>query len=91
MRFDAGTSSGGQVSNTPDKVLSIEFHARSTNGAPVYFGRSDVGTTNGRELASGEAAVLNFSDLQKAGSVAFSSFYVTVTGSDKIDWVVILQ
>lgn len=93
MRFDAGSASGsGRISNTRDKVLSIEFHARSTNAGLVYFGRSDVSATNGRELAAGEAVTLNFGEGGKEGSVEFSFFYVTVVrGSDRIDWTVVLQ
>ena len=91
MRFDAGsTTSSGRISNTPHKVLSIEFHARSTNTGLVYFGRSDVSATNGRELAAGEAAAVNFSDGPHQGSVPFNRFYVTIaTGGDRIDWVVV--
>jgi len=96
MRFDSGTaSSSGQISNTTDRVLSIEFHARSDNAGAVFFGRSDVSITNGRELLAGEVAVLDFSDgnsnpSSPAGSVLFNTFYVTVTGGSKIDWTVIL-
>lgn len=96
MRFDSGTaSSTGQISNTTDKVLSIEFHARSDNTGAVYFGRSDVSSTNGRELLAGEVAILDFSDgnsnpSRSAGSVLFNTFYVAVTGNAKIDWTVIL-
>jgi len=102
MRFKAGTATGsGQISVTQDttiataRVLSIEFHARLDNGASVFFGESDVSASNGRELPPGENVVLDFSDgnsnpSSPAGSVLFNVFYVTVTGSDKIDWVVIL-
>ena len=90
MRFDVGsTTTSGRISNTRDKILSIEFHARSANTGLVYFGRSDVSATNGRELAAGEAATLNFGD-DKEKSVEFRFFYVTITaGGDRIDWTVI--
>lgn len=93
MRFDIGsTTATGRISNTRDKVLAIEFHARSDNTGLVYFGRSDVSATNGRELAAGEAAALNFSDTGEQGSVEFRFFYVTIgTGTNRIDWTVILQ
>jgi hypothetical protein len=72
-------------------VLSIEFHARSNNAGLVYFGRSDVSTTNGRELAAGEATTLNFGTDREDGTVEFNFFYVTIgTGGDRIDWTVIL-
>jgi len=97
VRFDSGTSSStGQISNTRDRVLSIEFHARSSNAGAVYFGRSDVTATNGRELLAGENAILDFSDgnsnpSRSAGSTLFSEFYVVIGGGgDKVDWLVIL-
>lgn len=102
MRFKAGTaSSSGQLSVIEDtaiataRVLSIEFHARSDNTSGVYFGESDVSATNGRELLAGEVVILDFSDgnsnpSSPAGSVLFNVFHVTVTGSSKIDWTVIL-
>jgi|TARA_Y100000310_G_scaffold192374_1_gene192329 hypothetical protein len=89
MRFDVGTTSKtGRISNTRDKVISIEFHARSDNATSVYFGRSDVSLTNGRELAPGESSALSFGTGDEA-SVELRFFYVAVTGSDRIDWTYI--
>jgi hypothetical protein len=89
MRFDVGTTSKtGRISNTRDKVISIEFHARSDNATSVYFGRSDVSATNGRELSPGEAVQWNFG-ADKEASVELRFFYVAVTGSDRIDWTYI--
>ena len=98
MRFKGGTaSSTGQLSVIEDttiataRVLSIEFHARSDNASAVYFGESDVSTSNGRELLAGEVVILDFSDGQsRGGSESFDAFFVAVTGNAKIDWTVIL-
>ena len=87
MRYDAGTSSGGQVSNTSDPIICIEFHARSTNGSSVYAGVSDVSSSNGREIPPGESYKLDFSP----GSILFSQFYVSVSGGDLVDWSVLIR
>ena len=91
MRFDAGTeTASGQISDTRDRVLSIEFHARSTNSGSVYFGRTDVTNINGREMTAGEAVTLTFSDKETEASVLFSFFYVDVPSGNLMDWTVIL-
>ena len=72
-------------------MLAIEFHARSTNVGLVYWGRSDVSATNGRELAAGEAVSPDLSSGPLGGSVEFRFFYVAIgSGGDRIDWTVIL-
>jgi len=95
MTIDIGTSGGGQVSNTNAQVLSIEFHARSTNANPVYVGGSDVGPGNGRELTPDATCTINFELSGKqdhAGRESFSSFYTSVTApGDKVDWVAVLK
>lgn len=94
MRADVGTSSGGQLSTDNAQVLSIEFHARSTNVNPAYAGMSDVGSGNGRELVAGESFTLNFSQEgmdAHAGRDLFLNFYVSCSPGDQVDWAVILK
>lgn len=89
MEFDADTvSSTGQVSNTTDKVKSIQFHARSGNKGSVIVGISTVSATRGRELTADVATAYNFDD----GSVPFNVFYVNIsTGGDLVDWEAIFR
>ena len=95
MKADFGTSRGGQLSSANEQVLSLEFHARSTNVSPAYAGLSDVGPDNGRELVPGEVCTVNFAQEEMdahAGRDLFLNFYVAVgTAGDKVDWVVILK
>lgn len=88
MRVDFGTAtSGGVISNTNDRILCIEFHARSSNESPVYVGVSDVTSENGRELPPGESVKLDFGP---NGSVLYSNFYVSLPSGGKVDWTVII-
>ena len=84
MRPDADTvSSSGQVSNTTDKVKSIQFHARSTNIGSVIVGISTVSATRGRELTADSTTAYNYDE----GSVPFNVFYVhIINGGDLVDW-----
>ena len=95
MRIDSGSSSGGQLSNTNEKVLSIVFHARSTNGASVYVGDDGVGPGGGYELTPDATVSPDFTQAgadPNAGHVLFSSFYVVCpTPNDKVDWLAILK
>ena len=95
MRIDIGTTGGGQVSNTNDQVLTIEFHARSSNAGPAYVGGAEVGAENGRELTPDGSVAINFAQAgmdDHAGRELFSSFYVVVgAAGDKVDWVAILK
>ena len=91
MVFDAGTSTGGQISAVADRIKAIEFHARSNNVNSVVVGRSDVTSANGRELVPGEAVAFNFGLVSKEGSVSFNVFYAIVQGDDKVDWTVIKE
>lgn len=93
MRFDSGTTdipSAGtrvQISNTKDKVKSIAARGRAGNVGNVYFGRSDVSSSNGWELEPGDSIVEDFGE----GSEFFDAFYGdAATSGDDIDWVVIL-
>ena len=54
----------------------------------MYFGRSDVASTNGYELSANDYLEIDF----RPGSEAFSAFYVdaSVNGND-LDWAVILE
>jgi len=89
VRYDSGTSSGGQITTSLDRVQVIEFHARTTNAGSMYVGRADVSTTNGRELPPGESFTINFATPERQGSVSFDSFWLA--GSDDVDWTVVLE
>lgn len=94
MRVDIGTSRGGQLSDSNDQVLAIEFHARSSNVNPAYAGTSNVGSDSGRELQPGESCTLNFSQNgmdPHAGRELLSTFYVSVDQDDQVDWMAILK
>ena len=96
MRVDIGTASGtGQISNTSDIVMVIEFHARSKNDGLVYVGLSDVSDNNGRELAAGETYALNFASAyeidRRHPEILMSQFYVQVADGDKVDWSAIFR
>ena len=95
MRIEAGSSGGGQISNTNDKVLSIIFHARSKNGGSAYVGGDSVAVGDGYELVQDATLAPDFSLLgadPNAGHVLLSSFYtVTEVSGDKVDWLAILR
>jgi hypothetical protein len=94
MRFDAGTTdvpgagTRVQISNTTDRILWIRVSARTGISGAVYFGRSDVASTNGYELSANDYLEIDF----RPGSEAFSAFYVdaSANGND-LDWAVILE
>ena len=93
--MNIGTTTGGQISNTNEQVLSIAFHARSKNGGSVYVGRSDVGVGNGWELTPDGSFSPSF-DLRgmddHAGRELYSSFYVvTEVPGDKVDYAAVLK
>ena len=94
MKSSVGSSGGGQVKNTNDQVLAIEFHARSGNAASAYAGMNDVGPENGRELTPGESFVLNFTMVGMdghAGRTLLSEYYVSCVAGDKVDWAAVLK
>lgn len=95
MRIDVGTTTGGQISSGNDQVLSIAFHARSTNGGSVYVGGSDVGSGSGWELTP-DAQIAPSFDLRgmddHAGRELFSSFYASCPiPGDQVDWYAVLK
>ena len=94
MRFDAGslsiTTAGTelQFSNTADRVKSISVRARPGNTGNVFFGVSDITSTNGWTLQPGESKTVDFGQ----GSVLFSVFYGdAASNGDILDWTVILE
>lgn len=94
MRWKAGTTdvpTAGtrvQISNTPDKVLSIFVRARLGNTGNVYFGISDVASTLGLELEPGASHTTTFGE----GSILFSSLYAdAATSGDDLDWAAVLK
>ena len=96
MILDAGTttvSTSGteqQLSNTANRVLWLKAKALAANSGIAYLGVSDVSTTNGYELSTGNEIEINFREI--GGSVAFSSIYVDVASNgDKVCWTVILE
>lgn len=95
MKVSIGTvRASGQIEDSNDAVLVLEFHARSTNEASVYVGMSDVSSTNGRELPPGESCTLNFAipDIgAHRGSMLLNKFYADISNSDELDWVAIIR
>ena len=94
MRFDTGTTdvpSAGtrvQISNTTDRVLWIKVSARTGISGALYFGRSDVASTNGYELSANDSLEMDF----RPGSEAFSAFYVDASNNgNDLDWAVLLE
>ena len=94
MRFDAGTTdvpSAGtavQLSNTVDRVVWIRVSARTGISGAVYFGRSDVSSSNGYELSANDHVEIDL----RPGSEAFSAFYAAAsTNGNDLDWAVLLE
>ena len=94
MRFDAGTTdvpSAGtavQLSNSVDRVVWIRVSARTGISGTLYFGRSDVSSSNGFELSANDYLEI---DLRPV-SEAFSAFYADAsTNGNDLDWVVLLE
>ena len=94
MRFDTGTTdvpSAGtavQLSNTIDRVLWIRVSARTGISGTLYFGRSDVSSSNGYELSANDYLEMDF----RPGSEVFSAFYADAsTNGNDLDWSVILE
>ena len=84
----------GQLVDSNDPVLVIEFHARSENASSVYVGLSDVTTQTGREIPPGESCTMNFSlpdTGRSSGSVLLSHFYAAIDGNDGLDYVAIIR
>lgn len=93
-RFDTGTTdvpSAGtavQLSNTVDRVLWIRVSARTGISGTLYFGRSDVSSSNGYELSANDYLEMDF----RPGSEVFSAFYADAsTNGNDLDWSVILE
>ena len=94
MRFDAGTTdvpSAGtavQLSNSVDRVVWIRVSARTGISGTLYFGRSDVSSSNGFELSANDYLEIDL----RPGSEAFSAFYADArTNGNDLDWVVLLE
>ena len=94
MRFDAGTTdvpSAGtavQLSNSVDRVVWVRVSARTEISGTVYFGRSDVSSSNGFELSANDYLEIDL----RPGSEAFSAFYVDAsTNGNDLDWAVLLE
>tara|TARA_R110000744_G_C19170065_1_gene541494 strand:- start:217 stop:504 length:288 start_codon:yes stop_codon:yes gene_type:complete len=94
MRFDAGTTdvpSAGtavQLSNSVDRVVWIRVSARTGISGTLYFGRSDVSSSNGFELSANDFLEIDL----RPGSEAFSAFYVDAsTNGNDLDWAVLLE
>ena len=94
MRFDAGTTdvpSAGtavQLSNSVDRVVWIRVSARTGISGTLYFGRSDVSSSNGFELSANDYLEIDL----RPGSEAFSAYYADAsTNGNDLDWVVLLE
>lgn len=91
MRFKAGSlavsGAATQLSDTKDRVKVLDVTARAGNKGNIYFGDSDVSTTNGKELRPTDNAKVNCGD----GSVLFEGFYAVGTDSgDYLDWMAVI-
>jgi len=89
MRYISGTSGGGKIgpSRSNTKVLSIEFHAKATNGAEATVGDSTVSLSDGMGLEPDDRHSPDFlgSDgVQR--SVNLHDLFTAVSGNDKVDW-----
>ena len=94
MKLRIGTSSGGQIADSNDQVLVIDFHARIGNKGNAYAGLSDASSSNGREIPPGESYTINCAlpdTGRSSGSVILSKFYVVATGGDKVDYTAIIR
>ena len=79
-----------QLSNTTSRVSSIQVKALAANSGIVYFGDSDVTTTNGYELSAGNTVSVSFADA--GGTVAFSTLYLdAASNGDKASWIAVIQ
>ena len=79
-----------QLSNTSSLVSSIQVKALAANSGIVYFGDSDVTTTNGYELSAGNTVSVSFADA--GGTVAFSTLYLdAASNGDKASWIAVIQ
>ena len=94
MRFDAGTTDGPsagtavQLSNSVDRVVWIRVSARTGISGALYFGRSDVSSSNGYELSANDYLEIDL----RPGSEAFSAFYADAsTNGNDLDWAVLLE
>lgn len=85
------TSSGGQIKDSTDRVKVISFHARPSNAGYVYVGVKGVSASAGWELEPGDREIFDFQLARKEGSMPFNTFYVSVSGNDKVDWAVIKE
>lgn len=96
MDWDAGTvnlssaGTGQQIENSERRVKSLMVRARLGNTGMIYYGRSDVSSTNGVQLAPGERCIDNFAGARQEsdGSVPFNTaFFDGDTTNDDIDWI----
>ena len=79
-----------QLSNTTSRVSSIQVKALAANSGIVYFGDSDVTTSNGYELSAGNTVSVNSADA--GGTVAFSTLYLDAAGNGvKASWIAVIQ
>ena len=79
-----------QLSNTSSRVSSIQVKALAANSGIVYFGDSDVTTTNGYELSAGNTVSINFADA--GGTIAFSTLYLdAASNGNKASWIAVIQ
>lgn len=92
MRIQTGTAtSSGKIKDDLDNIRVIGWRARVGNAGNVVVGDSTVTADNGVELAQGEKEEWNFTKAKEEGSVKANTLYVFVTGTDKVDWIVIKE
>lgn len=99
MRFDAGstnlTSSGSaQVVISADdlQIVFIQVKAKPDNIGDIYFGVSDVSSTNKWTLKPGEETSIDFDPSGNGTSISQSVlFFDGATTNDDIEWQVLYK
>jgi len=99
MRFDAGstnlTSSGSAqvvISSDSLQIVFIAIKAKPTNTGDIYFGVSDVSSTNKWTLTPGEETSIDF-DPQGLGTSVDQAvlFFDGGTTNDDLQWMVLYK
>ncbi len=96
MRLDVGTTnltsagSAQRVNNDVKRITYLLLQARPGNTGKLYFGMSDVSSTNGWTLEQGAQIALDFDPDGKGTSINFDEFWFDGdTTDDDIDWLAV--
>lgn len=99
MRFDAGstnlTASGtAQVVISSDdlQIVFIQIKAKPSNAGDIYFGVSDVSSSNKWTLKPGEETSIDFDPQGKGTSISQSLlFFDGANTNDDLEWQVLYK